>query len=149
MKPLLHEITPEQLEKYAWLYVEECLYRTKQIATNAGVIVNLPERQVPTISFFLRIWLPYKKGTTLCRATYYNWLNREEDAATLDTTKNKMRNIEEMFKAVAIDILANDNKGAGMIFYCKNKLGFHDRHEVQNSDVNNLPPITITGMQIL
>jgi len=145
MKPLLHEITPEDLELYSWLYIEYCLGHTKEIATANGKIVEVKERQVPTVLYFLRIWLPMKFGRKMARQTWYNWLNREDDPATMDTIKQ----IELNFAALAIDILANCEKSTGLIFYAKNKLGFHDKHEVQNSDINNLPPITITGMEIL
>jgi hypothetical protein len=85
-----------------------------------------------------------KFGRKMARQTWYNWLNREDDPATMDTIKQ----IELNFAALAIDILANCEKSTGLIFYAKNKLGFHDKHEVQNSDAT-LPPITITGMEIL
>jgi hypothetical protein len=154
MKPLLHEITPEELDAYAWLYIKECLENKKQQATASGNIVELKERQVPTIMYFLRIWLPLKFGKTIARQTWYNWLKREADISTVDTLKKPtseiIKDIELNFAALAIDILANgEGKGSSLIFYAKNKLGFHDRHEVESSDKNNLPPITITGMEIL
>jgi hypothetical protein len=114
-----HEITPEQLESYAWEYITECINHQREHPTAAGKVVLITERHLPTIAYFLKIWLPMKGRPTLCRSTYYNWLN-SGDAGIMDTIKN----IEGMFTALATDIVANEGKG---IFYAKNKLGMSDR----------------------
>lgn len=114
-----HEITPEQLESYAWEYITECINHKREHPTAAGKVVLITERHLPTIAYFLKIWLPMKGLPTLCRSTYYNWLN-SGDADVMDTIKN----IEGMFTALATDIVANEGKG---IFYAKNKLGMSDR----------------------
>jgi hypothetical protein len=120
MKKLRHKITPDQLEQYAWEYINECINHKS---------VKIPERHLPTIAYFLKIWLPVKGKPTLCRQTYYNWL-RSEQPEIMDTIKN----IEGYFNALAIDIVANEGKG---IFYAKNKLGMSDR-----PDPDLLDPIT-------
>lgn len=71
---------------------------------------------------------------TLCRSTYYNWLN-SNNIDVMDTIKN----IEGMFTALATDIVANEGKG---IFYAKNKLGMHDR-QIDNDD--KFKPLVITA----
>ena len=71
---------------------------------------------------------------TLCRSTYYNWLN-SDNKAVLDTIKN----IEGMFTALATDIVANEGKG---IFYAKNKLGMHDRIQVEEREFQPLQIVT-------
>jgi hypothetical protein len=114
-----HEITPEQLESYAWEYITECIKHQREHPTAAGKVVLITERHLPTIAYFLKIWLPMKGRPTLCRSTYYNWLN-SGDTSVMDTIKN----IEGMFTALATDIVANEGKG---IFYAKNKLGMSDR----------------------
>ena len=124
-----HEITPEQLEQYAWEYINECINNKKEIATPSGKIVLISDRRLPTISYFLKIWLPLNGKPTLCRSTFYLWL-KSENQHVMDTIKN----IEGMFTSVAIDVLANDNKGAGAIFYAKNKLGFHDQHTIETKE---------------
>ena len=142
------EITPTELEQLAWLYITECMNNTKEHPTASGKIALIRERHIPTISYFLKIWIPSKGKPTICRATYYNWLNQAEDTDKLDTIKN----IEGIFEALAIDIVANECKG---IFYAKNKLGMSDR--VQSEVIGERPifnalsidclPV-ITGMEI-
>ena len=126
MKTTRHEIKPEQLEQYAWDYIKECINNKKEVATPSGKVVLIKDRHLPTISYFLKIWLPLNGKPTLCRSTYYNWL-KSEDVSIMDTIKN----IEGMFTATAIDVLANDNKGAGAIFYAKNKLGMTDHQTIE------------------
>lgn len=127
---LRHEISPDQLEQLAWKYITECINNERQQATASGKIVLIKDRHLPTIAYFLRIWLPLKGKPTLSRSTYYNWLN-SGDSKVVDTIKN----IEHYFNALAIDIVANEGKG---IFYAKNKLGMTDRViEVNTNDVKH------------
>lgn len=128
-----HEITPEQLEVYAWQYIQDCINHKKEQATASGKIVLITDRHLPTIAYFLKIWLPLNGLPTLCRSTYYNWIN-SKNQQVMDTIKN----IEDVFNALATDIVANEGKG---IFYAKNKLGMTDQQkEVAN---NNFRPIEI------
>jgi hypothetical protein len=138
MKTTRHKITPEQLEVYAWDYILECINHKRQHPTASGKVVLISERHLPTVAYFLKIWLPMKGLPTLCRSTYYNWLN-SNNIDVMDTIKN----IEGMFTALATDIVANEGKG---IFYAKNKLGMHDRQQI---DEREFIPIHITGMKIL
>ncbi len=133
MKTTRHEIKPEQLEQYAWDYIKECINNKKEQPTASGKVVLISERHLPTIAYFLKIWLPMKGLPTLCRSTYYNWL-QSEDSHVLDTIKN----IEGMFTALATDIVANEGKG---IFYAKNKLGMTDKAQtdIKLNEVHVLP----------
>ena len=133
MKKLRHEITPEQLEQYAWTYINECIENKREHPTASGKVVLLTERHLPTIAYFLMIWLPLKGLPTLCRTTYYNWLKSDDDEVM-----NTIKNIEGMFSALAIDIVANEGKG---IFYAKNKLGMTDK--IIEVDENKFKPILI------
>ena len=134
-----------ELEELAWQYIKECINNTKQNATASGKVVLIKDRHLPTISYFLKIWLPLKGKPTISRTTYYNWLNNDTNTNKFNTIKN----IEGIFEALAIDIVANECKG---IFYAKNKLGMSDKIEQKNID--NFKPIEIqlineiTGMQI-
>lgn len=114
-----------QLLPYARKYIKDCLNSTKEVATGSGKIVSVKERHIPTISFFLNIWLPNQIGETIVRDTYYEWMKSENEIKS-DTIKS----IDELFKSLAGDIVANEGKG---IFYAKNKLGWTDK--IQN-DVN-------------
>lgn len=139
-----HEITPEQLEQLAFQYIKECINNRREQATPSGKVVMIKDRHLPTIAYFLKIWLPIQGKPTLCRQTFYNWL-KCEDISIMDTIKN----IEGMFNALAIDIVANEGKG---IFYAKNKLGMTDK--VEQNNIDTFKPIEIqftneiTGMEI-
>jgi hypothetical protein len=120
-------IEPQELESLAWQYVNECLENTKLQHTASGKLVNIKDRHIPTISYFLKIWIPLKGSPTISRATFYNWVNNDNNPDKLDTIKR----IEGLFEALAIDIVANEGKG---IFYSKNKLNFADKVEQKNNE---------------
>ena len=119
-----------QLPNYANQYIDICLNSTKEVATGSGKIVEQKERHIPTIAFFLNIWLPRNVGDTIARDTYYEWL-KGNDTVKSDTIKK----IDELFQSLAADIVANEGKG---IFYAKNKLGWTDK---QTSE------LTVNGIQ--
>jgi hypothetical protein len=87
------------------------------------------DRHIPTIDYFLRIWIPLiRKEKTIHRATYYDWL-QSDDKLKVDTIKK----IDELFKSLAADIVANEGKG---IFYAMNRLGMHDRQHLETRSVD-------------
>lgn len=115
----MKRITPEELENLSYQYIEDCINFKKEHPTSSGKVVQVLDRKIPTIEYFLRIWIPKQGKPTICRKTYYNWLNGE-DEIKLHTIKN----IEGVFKALAVDIVANEGKG---IFYAKNRLDMTDK----------------------
>lgn len=117
-----------QLFVLAETYIDECLSHTTQEVSQGRVVEKL-NRHIPTIDFFLRIWIPrnYDRRDTIKRQTYYRWLN------WTNTEKQRVIfNIDEAFKALARDIVANEGKG---IFYAKNRLGMHDRQQLETKTV--------------
>jgi len=110
----------QHLEHLADIYINACMNYKKQHPTASGKIVLLKDRQIPTIDYFLRIWIPSIGEPTIARSTYYRWLNDNSNVAKQDTIKR----IEGIFTALATDIVANEGKG---IFYAKNRLGMTDR----------------------
>lgn len=120
----------ENLPKYADEYIMECLTKTKEIATGSGKIVAVKERQLPTIAYFLNIWLPFFKGEEFSRGSYYAWLNSTDDAKM-----NTIKRIDDKFTALATDIVANEGKG---IFYAKNKLGMTDRLASESTSIESI-----------
>jgi len=123
-----------ELENLAWQYLIECVNNTKQHPTASGKLVLISYRHLPTLSYFLKIWLPMKGKPSISRTTYYNWLNQSTDKEKLDT----MLIIGQLFEALAIDIVANEGRG---IFYAKNKLGMTDKIEQKNDE--NFKPIEL------
>lgn len=119
----------KHLEELAYLYIQECISHQKETVSNKGEIVLVQDRHIPTIDYFLRIWIPLvKKDKTIVRDTYYRWLNSDDELKS-DTIKR----IDNMFKCLAKDIVANEGKG---IFYAKNALGMHDRQQVETRNVD-------------
>ena len=116
----------DSLPENAWEFINECLGNTKQKLSNSGKIVDIGDRKIPTIGYFLRIWLPLNNKETFHRATWYRWLS-SDDNVKCDTIKE----IDALFNELATDIVANEGKG---IFYAKNKLGMTDKVE-QNVNV--------------
>lgn len=116
------------LEELAYIYIEECLSNRKEMISNKGDIVLVSDRHIPTIDYFLRIWIPLvRKEKSIHRDTYYTWLN-SDDKLKSDTIKK----IDDLFKGLARDIVANEGKG---IFYAKNALGMHDKQHLEQKNV--------------
>lgn len=117
------------LEQLALIYIKECCAHQKEQVTNKGEIVLVQDRHIPTIDYFLRIWIPIiREEKGFVPSTWYAWLNGE-DKLKSETIKR----IDELFKGLASDIVANEGKG---IFYAKNRLGMHDRQQVETRSVD-------------
>jgi hypothetical protein len=117
------------LENWSIEYIDECCSHKKETLSNKGEIALVSDRHIPTIDYFLRIWIPIiKKEKSIVRSSWYEWLNCD-DKLKSDTIKK----IDELFKALASDIVANEGKG---IFYAKNRLGMHDRQQVETRTVD-------------
>jgi hypothetical protein len=118
------------LEKLAQEYVKECLSHTREVVTNKGDIVYVQDRHIPTIGYFLSIWIPIiKDDKTISRDTYYRWL-KETDGNPIKS--DTIKKIDDLFNRLAKDIVANEGKG---IFYAKNALGMHDKQHIENKNV--------------
>jgi hypothetical protein len=132
------KISASELEELSYIYIDECLNNKRENPTASGKVVLIKDRHIPTIDYFLRIWIVKKGKPTICRKTYYNWLNGSNEDKL-----HSIKNIEAIFKALAIDIVGNEGKG---IFYAKNKLGMTDRQQIEQVEFK---PIQILGMEIL
>jgi hypothetical protein len=101
-------------------YIDYCLDSTKEVATGAGVRI-IRERHLPTISYFLLIWLPRQGEEFYKRSHWYNIMKNSDHPL-----HKEVNQIDEMFRALAADIVANEGKG---IFYAKNLLGWRAKNE--------------------
>ena len=108
----------ELIMEWANKYIDYCLESTKEVATGAGVRI-IKERHLPTISYFLLIWLPRQGAEFYKRSHWYNIMKNSDHPL-----HKEVNQIDEMFRALAADIVANEGKG---IFYAKNLLGWTDR----------------------
>jgi hypothetical protein len=115
------------IEKHADNYISECLSNTKEVVSGSGKVLEVRDRHIPTIEYFLNIWLPLLKLETIAKSTYYEWLKSEDELKS-----NTIKSINDKFKALATDIVANEGKG---IFYAKNRLGMHDKQHIENKNV--------------
>jgi len=120
--------TPEELEALAWEYVQECMNYTKEHPTASGKTVQILERQIPTVSYFLMIWLPTKYEKKICRRTYYNWLRSE-----CEDKMHTIKQIEGYMRSLAENIVANEGRG---VFYAKNRLKMSDRPMLAPCDLD-------------
>lgn len=117
----------DKLEDLAWDYIQECLHNTKEVVSNKGQIVYVQDRMIPTIDYFLSIWIPLKHDMKLLeRRTWYRWLREEGDKS------HTIKNIDAEFIGLGKNIVANEGKG---IFYAKNKFGMHDRQHIETKQV--------------
>lgn len=138
--------TTTELESLAYDYIVECVGNTKDVATGSGKIVEIRDRHIPTVDYFLRFWIPMQKKKGICPSTYYKWLDFQVDEGEemSDDEKAKtetIKNIDLLFKSLATDIVANEGKG---IFYAKNRLGMTDRQQVDttaNVNILTIDPI--------
>ena len=113
------KIDPDRLLQLANEYCLECLNYTKEHATGSGKVVEVKERKIPTIKFFILFWLQNKDVDMYARQYYYEALKDEKNPLS-DTLKS----IKETFDGLAEDIVCNEGKG---IFWAKNRLGFTDQ----------------------
>jgi hypothetical protein len=116
-----------KLPDYADMYISECISHTKEVVTNSGKVMQVQDRHIPTVDYFLNIWLPLLKLESINRKTYYEWLKSEDKLKS-----NTIKRIDSLFKSLAVDIVANEGKG---IFYAKNRLGMHDKQHIENKSV--------------
>lgn len=114
------KIDPDDLMQKAVEYCDECIDAVKTV-TASYKIVEVPERHIPTIGYFVNHWLRREHFDFYCRAHWYDV--RNDNTHPLSDT---IKSIDKMFKDLAEDIVANEGKG---IFYAKNRLGMSDKRE--------------------
>jgi len=118
-------IDADKLNELAETYCDECIDAIKQIATNSGKVLDVKERHLPTIDYFLKHWLRRKHNEfwqTNLKSS--QWYNAQSDSA--HPLSDTIKGITSDFHALSKDIVANEGKG---IFYAKNALGMTDRTE--------------------
>lgn len=120
------DIDKDELLEMAYRYCDFCIASTKEIATNSGV-KQVRERHIPTVSYFLLHWLRREQFEFYKRTNWYDAIKDETHPLS-----NTIKGIDELFNSLARDIVANEGKG---IFYAKNKLGMHDRQQLETRNV--------------
>ena len=124
------DIDIDTLLQYSLEYCDECIDNTNEVATSSGKVLDIKQSHLPTIKYFLLHWLRrmHPDFYMLKRTQFY--------AAFKDEThplSNTIKEIDENFKSLATDIVANEGKG---IFYAKNALGMHDRQQIESKNVD-------------
>ena len=127
MSNIHRDIDINELLRLADEYCDHCIESTKEVVSGSGKLVQQRERHLPYIRYFLYHWLrrEHKQFYMLKKSQFYEALSDNSHPLS-DTIKN----IDESFKALATDIVANEGKG---IFYAKNKLGMTDKQQVDGS----------------
>ena len=124
------DIDEEKLMELAFAYCDNCMEGQKQVATGSGKIVEIRDRFVPTIDYFLDHWLRKHDFDFYTRMGL--WKIRQDQTHPYHETANR---IVAMFKSLAIDIVANEGKA---IFYAKNALGMTDRAMTENTNIDTI-----------
>jgi hypothetical protein len=129
MPPKIKVIDTDKLMELANEYIEHCLNSTKEYPTARGA-VEVKERHLPTIKYFLYIWLRLNDFDFYKKTEWYEAINNTEHPYHLVTKK-----IDDTFRALATDIVANEGKG---IFYAKNYLGMTDKVQTESTGVSEI-----------
>lgn len=127
------KIDADQLWQLATEYMDECIEAVQEQATGSGKIVEVKSRHIPTINYFCDHWIRRKDINFYTRVHFHRVINIEEHPLS-----NTIKSIDEKFKSLATDIVANEGKG---IFYAKNRLGMTDR--LQTDATNNINILNI------
>ena len=120
------DIDKDELLSKAFGYCDYCIASTKEVATNSGV-KKVAERHIPTVSYFLNHYLRREHFDFYKRTNWYHAMNDESHPLS-----NTIKTIDELFKGLARDVVANEGKG---IFYAKNALGMHDKQHLEQKNV--------------
>jgi hypothetical protein len=123
------DIDPNELQEMADAYCDYCIESTKEVPTVKGP-VQIKERHLPTVSYFLLHWLRRQHFEFYQRTNWYDAMKNEEHPLS-----NTIKSIDNQFKALAEDIVANEGKG---IFYAKNRLGMSDKVDSRNDTTNKI-----------
>ena len=124
------QIDMEQFQELVNSYCDYCINDTKEVATGSGKIVSVKDRHLPTMNYFLYHWLRQHHFDFYTRMNVWKIIN--------DPTHpyhQEVKQTDEMFMALATDIVANEGKG---IFYAKNKLGMTDRATTENTNIDTI-----------
>ena len=124
------DIDIDKFKEISLEYCDECIDNTNEIATSSGKILDVKNRHLPTIQYFLLHWIrrTHKDFYMLKRTQFYAALKDETHPLS-----NTIKEIDADFIALATDIVANEGKG---IFYAKNRLGMHDRQQLETKTVD-------------
>ena len=122
-------VDTNRLIELAHEYINHCLHATKEYPTARGA-VEVKERHLPTVTYFLYIWLRLNDFDFYKKVQWYEAKNNPEHA--YHKTVNE---IDGMFRALATDIVANEGKG---IFYAKNYLGMTDKVQTESTGVSEI-----------
>jgi len=124
------DIDQDEMLELAYAYCDNCMSGKKEVATGSGKIVEIRDRYVPTIDYFLDHWLRVHNKEFYKRMNL--WKIRQDPTHPY---YELVTHIVSMFKSLAIDIVANEGKA---IFYAKNALGMTDRATTENTNVETI-----------
>lgn len=123
------DIDPGELQAMANAYCDYCIESTREMPTARGAVI-IKERHLPTVSYFLLHWLRRQHFEFYKRTNWYDAMKRADHPLS-----NTIKSIDEQFKSLAEDIVANEGKG---IFYAKNRLGMSDKVDTKNDGIQKI-----------
>lgn len=122
------DIDPGEIIALAEEYATERIEHTKTLISNSGKTIEIEDRMLPTVKYWLMHWMKNKGYDFYTRQYFYEAISNEAHPLS-DTLKS----IRFYFDAISEDIVANEGKG---IFYAKNRLGMHDKQHIENKTVD-------------
>jgi len=131
------KIDANQLWQLATEYMDECIEAVQEQATGSGKIVSIKSRHIPTIGYFCDHWIRRKDINFYTRCYFHEVINTDTHPLS-----NTIKSIDDKFKSLATDIVANEGKG---IFYAKNRLGMTDRMQTDTTANVNILSIDPLG----
>lgn len=124
------DIDKDEMLNLAYAYCDNCMLGKKEVATGSGKIVEIRDRYVPTIDYFLDHWLRLHNKEFYHRMQL--WTIRQDPTHPY---YELVTHIVSMFKSLAVDIVANEGKA---IFYAKNALGMTDKAMTENTNIDTI-----------
>jgi len=115
------DIDKDELMTYALEYCDECINNVKTV-TASYKLVEIPERHIPTIDYFLCHWLRRERPDFYKNMIKVSqWYNAGNDPN--HPLSESIKEITKIFHSLGKDIVANEGKG---VFYAKNAFGMRD-----------------------
>ena len=121
------KIDGDQLELLAAEYIIECANNRAEHPTVKGDIIEVSNRKIADWKYFCSWWI-VQKGFDFYTRQYSYDIEKDENHPLSDTIKK----VKAMMDGYSSDVVANEGKG---IFWAKNRLGMHDRQQVETRNV--------------
>jgi len=106
-----------KLEDLAFIYITECCSHKKEQLSNKGEVMLVMDRHIPTIDYFLRIWIPLiRKEKSIVRSTYYEWLQSDDQIKS--NTIKRLMNFSNPWPRILLPMKAREYSTQRTVWEC-------------------------------